>query len=353
MPRFEPSPPEWLNLVIERPKSPNQPRVGITIGDPAGIGPEIVLKAVANAQLGSVCQAVIIADAKALQKQAAGFGLPCDYPVVRDPSMLRSTGAQVMIFDVGDLCEAVAFGQLSASAGRAAAKFIEAAAQLCLEKRLDAVATAPINKEALKLAGLPFPGHTEMLTALCGAKHSLMCFFAGEVRVVLLTIHLSLAEAIGAVTKERVRQTIELTHREMQRFGISTPRIAVCGLNPHAGEHGMFGEEEIREINPAIAYCKGQGINVSGAYPADTIFVRAARGEFDTVIACYHDQGLVAVKCLAFGEAVNVTLGLPIIRTSVDHGTAFDIAGSGIAEPGSLTCAIKLAAKLCESQTNH
>jgi 4-hydroxythreonine-4-phosphate dehydrogenase len=332
--------------VIAIPESPNQPRVGITIGDPAGIGPEIVLKAVVDTELRSVCQPVIIADAKELQRQADLLGLACDYPIIRDPAMLKTTVGDAVIFDVGDLGDLPQFGHLSATAGRAAAKFIEAATQLCLEKRLAAMATAPINKEALKLAGIPFPGHTEMLTALSGARQSLMCFFAGEVRVVLLTIHLSLAEVIGAVTRERVIQTLELTDHEMRRFGIANPRIAVCGLNPHAGEHGLFGEEEIREINPAIEYCRGRGIHVSGAFPADTIFVRAARGEFDVVVACYHDQGLIAVKCLAFGEAVNVTLGLPIIRTSVDHGTAFDIAGRGIADPGSMICAIKLAAKL-------
>jgi 4-phospho-D-threonate 3-dehydrogenase / 4-phospho-D-erythronate 3-dehydrogenase len=328
------------------PESPNQPRVGITIGDPTGIGPEIVLKAVANVQLRSVCQSVIIGDARELQRQAGLFTLPCDYPIIRDPAQLDASAEAVVIVDVGDLCEGIEFGKLSANAGRAAVKFIETGAKLCLEKRVDAIATAPINKEALKLAGVPFPGHTEMLTALCGATQSLMCFFANDVRVVLLTIHLSLAEVTRAITRERVIQTIELTHTEMQRFGIQSPRIAVCGFNPHAGEHGLFGQEEIREINPAIEYCRGRGIQVSGAFPADTIFVRAARGEFDAVIACYHDQGLIAVKCLAFGEAVNVTLGLPIIRTSVDHGTAFDIAGRGIAEPGSMICAIELAAKL-------
>lgn len=291
---------------------------------------------------------IILGDAHELQRQAGMLGLPCAYPIIRDQAMLEVTPEPVVIFDVGDLCAGVAFGKLSAIAGRAAATFIETGVELCLEKKLDAMATAPINKEALKLAGIPFPGHTEMLTALCGARRSLMCFFANDVRVVLLTIHLSLADAIRAITRARVIETIELTHSEMQRFGIANPRLAVCGLNPHAGEHGLFGEEEIREINPAIQDCRARGINVSGAFPADTIFVRAARGQFDTVIACYHDQGLVAVKCLAFGEAVNVTLGLPIIRTSVDHGTAFDIAGSGTADPGSMICAIKLAAKLYE-----
>jgi len=173
-----------------------------------------------------------------------------------------------------------------------------------------------------------------------------MCFFAGGLRVVLLTIHVSLSEAIGAITRERVASALALTDREMRRFGISEPRIAVAGLNPHAGEHGLFGREEIEQIAPAIEECRARGIAVSGPFPADTLFVRAARGEFDVAVACYHDQGLIAVKCLSFGEAVNVTLGLPIIRTSVDHGTAFDIAGRAVADHSSMVEAIKLAARL-------
>jgi 4-hydroxythreonine-4-phosphate dehydrogenase len=187
---------------------------------------------------------------------------------------------------------------------------------------------------------------------LTGAGEVLMCFFAGDLRVFLLTIHVSLADAIRLITKERVEAALRLADRELRRFGIARPRIAVAGLNPHAGEHGMFGSEETREIMPAIEACRTRDqIQVSGPFPADTLFVRAARGEFDAVAACYHDQGLIAVKCLAFGEAVNVTLGLPIIRTSVDHGTAFDIAGRGIANHASLVEAIALAARLVKDRT--
>jgi 4-phospho-D-threonate 3-dehydrogenase / 4-phospho-D-erythronate 3-dehydrogenase len=324
----------------------NKPRVGITVGDPAGIGPEIVLKSAADASLRSVCQQVIIADAIELRRQAQILCLPCDYPVVNE-NAIGAVENDIVICDVGEVSNGLEFGKLSATAGSAAIACIETAVRLCLNHRIDAMATAPINKEALKLAGSPFPGHTEMLTSLCAAERSLMCFFAGNLRVVLLTIHMSLRDAIKAITAERVIQAIELTNREMQRFGISQPRIAVAGLNPHAGEHGLFGLEELEEIEPAIAYCRTQHqIEVSGPFPSDTLFVRAARGEFDTVIACYHDQGLIAVKCLAFGEAVNVTLGLPIIRTSVDHGTAFDKAGQGLAEHQSMMEAIKLAAIL-------
>ena len=327
----------------------NKPRIGITIGDASGIGPEIVLKAVADARLQSIARQFIIADASELQRQAQHFHLPANYPIVTESSLNSYPAADVVICDVGAVCKQVEFGKLSATTGQAAIEFITTGVNLCLRGELDAMATAPINKEALKLAGSPYPGHTEMLTALCGAVRSLMCFFAGELRVVLLTIHVSLADAIRAITRERIIEAAKLTHSEMQRFGIAAPRLAVAGLNPHASEHGLFGNEEQTQMEPAIEFCRHQlGINLAGPFPADTLFVRAAKGEFDAVLACYHDQGLIAVKCLAFGEAVNVTLGLPIIRTSVDHGTAFDIAGRGIAEHGSMVASIKLAVELAE-----
>ena len=192
-----------------------------------------------------------------------------------------------------------------------------------------------------------------MLAALTSAGDVLMCFFAGNLRVFLLTIHVSLADAIHSITRTRVEKALRLADRELRRFGLARPRIAVAGLNPHAGEHGLFGSEEAREIAPAIEACRNiDHIDASGPFPADTLFVRAARGEFDAVAACYHDQGLIAVKCMAFGEAVNVTLGLPIIRTSVDHGTAFDIAGRGIADHQSLVEAITLAARLVKDEIN-
>ncbi len=324
--------------------------VGITIGDPAGIGPEIALKSVVDLEVRAVCRPILIADAGALANQAARLGLACDYPVVIETELDLKENHPVAVFDTGSHAEGAQWGQLSAVAGRAAISFIEAGARLCLEGRLNALATAPINKESLRLAGSVFPGHTEMLASLCGVSDSLMCFFAGDLRVILLTIHTSLSDAIKAITKERVRDALVLADRELRRFGLARPRIAVAGLNPHAGEHGLFGQEEILEIIPAVEWCRQeQGIDVYGPFPADTLFVRAARGEFDAVMACYHDQGLIAVKCLAFGEAVNVTLGLPIIRTSVDHGTAFDIAGRGIADPGSMIEAIKLAARLAKN----
>lgn len=326
--------------------SPDKPRIGITIGDPSGIGPEIVLKAVADEEVRDICLPVIAGDAVDLNRQARELGLASSFPTRHESDLDLASFDGPVILDTNCVNEPVMWGSLSAASGRAAIAAIEACVRLCLAGKLDAMATAPINKESLKLAGSPFPGHTEMLTALCGAPESLMCFFAGNLRVFLLTVHCSLSDAIKAITKARVASAIELADRELRKLGIARPRIAVAGLNPHAGEHGLFGSEEASEIEPAIKECREKGIDVTGPFPADTLFLRGFKGEFDAAAACYHDQGLVAVKCLAFGRAVNVTLGLPIIRTSVDHGTAFDIAGRGVADHGSLVEAIKVAVGL-------
>ena len=329
------------------PGSPDKPRVGITLGDPAGIGPEIVLKAVADSSICSTCVPVIIGPASQLRVQARNLSLNADFPICVEAQFDPESFDEPQIVDTDTLHQNINWGELTAASGSAAIAAIEACVRLCLAGKLDAMTTAPINKESLKLAGSPFPGHTEMITALCGVNESLMCFFAGELKVFLLTIHSSLANAIKLITRARVASAIVLANRELRRFGVLRPRIAVAGLNPHAGEHGLFGNEEAREITPAIEDCRVKhNIEVTGPYPADTLFLRAWRGEFDAVAACYHDQALIAVKCLAFGDAVNVTLGLPIIRTSVDHGTAFDIAGRGVADHRSMVEAIKRAAQL-------
>ena len=288
-----------------------RPRIGITVGDPAGIGPEIARKAASDAAVLATCE-----------------------PILYGP------------VSEGDLA-AFTPGALSAAAGRAAHDAIVSAVADARRGTIDAVATAPINKEAFALAGLRWPGHTELLAALTGAPRVAMMFYADVLRVVLATVHIPLRDVPAALTRERLVETIELTAEEFPRFGFPNPRIGVAALNPHAGEHGLMGSEDDEVLRPAVDHCRGRGIEVSGPYPADTLFARAAhRREFDVVIAGYHDQGLIPVKLAAFGKAVNVTLGLPIIRTSVDHGTAFDIAGRGIADPSSLVEAILLAARL-------
>jgi 4-hydroxythreonine-4-phosphate dehydrogenase len=287
-----------------------RPRVAITSGDPAGIGPEIAARAAADPRVTEACDPVIFG-------QPSGTAFPA--------------------------------GRLSADAGRAAYDAIVRAVGAATSGDVDAIATAPVNKEAFKLAGLPWAGHTDLLGHLTGARHVAMMFHSEPLRVVLATVHVPLANVAGVLTKDLMADTIELTAREMPRFGYERPRIGVAGLNPHAGEHGLFGREEEIAIAPAVAACRAKGIDVSGPHPGDTIFVRARRNEFDVVVACYHDQGLIPIKLLAFGQAVNVTLGLPIIRTSVDHGTAFDIAGKGIADPESMIAAVLLAVKLANA----
>jgi 4-hydroxythreonine-4-phosphate dehydrogenase len=285
----------------------NAPRIAITVGDPSGIGPEIAARAAADAEVLALCEPVIYAP-------------PAD-----------STFAP---------------GVLSAAAGQAAHDVIVRAVADAQAGRVAAIATAPVNKEAFRLAGLPWIGHTELLAHLTGAPQVAMMFHSEPLRVVLATIHIALAAVPRALTQHVLARTIRLTAESLPRFGVPRPRIAVAGLNPHAGEPGLFGNEETATFAPAIAACRAGGIDVSGPFPGDTVFLRASRGEFDVVVASYHDQGLIPVKLLAFGQAVNVTLGLPIIRTSVDHGTAFDIAGKGIADAGSLISAIRLAARL-------
>lgn len=287
-----------------------KPRVAITVGDPAGIGPEIAGKAADDPRVRAVCE-----------------------PVLYQPSPEEQ-------FDIG---------RVSAPAGRAAYDAICAAVRAAQAGTVDAIATAPVNKLAFSRAGLPWKGHTDLLAHLTASPRVAMMFWSEPLKVVLATIHVPLAEVPGLITGEALANIFDLAARELPRFGIRAPRLALAGLNPHAGEDGLLGSEEVRVLRPAVEAARRRGLDVEGPFPGDTIFVRASRGEFDAVIACYHDQGLIPVKLLAFGQAVNVTLGLPIIRTSVDHGTAFDIAGSGAADPSSMIAATLLAARLATS----
>jgi 4-hydroxythreonine-4-phosphate dehydrogenase len=288
------------------------PRVALTVGDPSGIGPEIAAKAAADPRVRASCVPVI-------------FEPPTDasYPI----------------------------GEVSAAAGRAAYEVIVRAVSAAQRGEVDAIATAPVNKLAFAQAGLQWKGHTDLLAHLCHAAHVAMMFHAPQLNVVLATVHVPLADVPQQLTTSLLCDVISLTATSMPRFGVARPRIAMAALNPHAGESGLLGTEEETIIRPAVAQAGRRGINITGPWPADTIFVRASRGEFDVVIACYHDQGLIPVKLLAFGDAVNVTIGLPIVRTSVDHGTAFDIAGQGVADPGSMIKAVLLAARLAQAST--
>jgi 4-hydroxythreonine-4-phosphate dehydrogenase len=315
------------------------------MGDPAGIGPEVVLKAVAEEEIRRACIPVIIGDAQLLAHTARTLDLQSGYDIVRADEPFPEHSEPV-IYHLGNISGLIEPGIESGTAGKAAGGYIEAAVELCAAGSIDAVATAPINKRALFLGGYSFPGHTEFFAHLTGAEEYAMAFVAGNLRIVLLSTHVPLAEAIRLVERDRIVRRVNLTNRELQRWGIERPRIAVAALNPHGAEGGLFGVEEASEIMPAIDACRRDDINVLGPFSADTVFLRASRGEFDGVIACYHDQAMIPVKCLSFGEAVNVTLGLPFIRTSVDHGTAFDIAGKGLAEHSSMVAAIKLAAEL-------
>jgi 4-hydroxythreonine-4-phosphate dehydrogenase len=330
-----------------RRQRPRLPRVGITMGDPAGIGPEVVLKAVAEEEVRRICFPVIIGDAQLLAHTARTLDLQCGYDIVRFDEQLPSEIREPVIFHLDNVSGHVEPGIESGTAGKAAAGYIEAAVRLCAAGSVDAIATAPINKRALFLGGYSFPGHTEFLAQLTGTEEYAMAFVASNLRVVLISTHVPLAEAIRLVERDRIVRVARLTDRELRRWGIEKPRIAVAALNPHGAEGGLFGVEEASEIAPAVEECqRGDGLDVSGPFSADTVFLRASRGEFDAVVACYHDQAMIPVKCLSFGEAVNVTLGLPFIRTSVDHGTAFDIAGKGLAEHSSMMAAITLAAEL-------
>ena len=331
-----------------QPRGPSRlPRIGITMGDPAGIGPEVVLKAVAEEDVRRVCVPIIIGDAQLLSHTARTLDLQCGYDIVRFDERLPERISEPVIFHLDNINGYVEPGIESGTAGKAAAGYIEAAVELCAAGEVDAIATAPINKRALFLGGYSFPGHTEFLAHLTSTEEYAMAFVAANLRIVLISTHVPLAEAIRLVERDRIIRVIHLAHRELKRWGIERPRLAVAALNPHGAEGGLFGVEESAEIVPAVESCDGKdGMDVRGPYSADTIFLRASRGEFDAVIACYHDQAMIPVKCLSFGEAVNVTLGLPFIRTSVDHGTAFDIAGKGLAEHSSMVAAITLAAEL-------
>jgi 4-hydroxythreonine-4-phosphate dehydrogenase len=300
----------------------------VTMGDAAGIGPEIIVRA---AQQGALQGCTVVADVGVMRRAQALLGDATSIDVWQPPGLPSGLSEQP-------------WGQVRAACGRAAAVCIEAAVQRIQQGSADAMVTAPLHKEALAAAGLPYPGHTEMLQALAGGAPVRMMLANPELKVVLVTIHLALRRAIEAVTFDAVLQTLRITHKSL-----SAQRIAVAGLNPHAGEGGLFGDEERTIIAPAIEAAVAEGIPASGPYAPDTIFMRARKGEFDVVVAMTHDHGLIPVKYLGVEQGVNVTLGLPFVRTSPDHGTAFDIAGQGVADASSLVAALRWARQALQS----
>jgi 4-hydroxythreonine-4-phosphate dehydrogenase len=309
-----------------------KPRVAISLGDPAGIGPEVVLRALADAARPDAAW-VLYGSGRALEERARRFGLAVP------------TSLGVGVVETGPADEAP-LGRVSAAAGRAAAQAVLAAARDALAGRVEALVTAPLNKASLQAAGYPWPGHTELLAQAAGVSDVAMMFVGGGLRVALVTIHRSLRSVPEALDEAEVERVVRLVSRELPRLGAPSRRVALCGLNPHAGEGGLFGREELEILAPAVARLRAEGVDVSGPLPADSVFVRARRGEFDAVVANYHDQGLIPVKLAAFGHAVNVTLGLPFVRTSVDHGTGFDIVERGGADHTSLLEAMRLATQL-------
>lgn len=316
----------------------------ISMGDAAGIGPEIIAKAWATL----AAPAVVVGDAGVMRRALRQCGLSRPVALLDRPDEAPPPGALAVWTPDGlpaDLQDA-AQGAIDARCGVAAARCIEAAVRALQAGQGRALVTAPIHKEALHAAGSPYPGHTEMLQALAGGAAVRMMLANEALRVVLVTVHLALREAIEQVRRPRVLQTLQIADAALRRAGMASPRLAVAGLNPHAGEGGLFGREEIDEIAPAIADARAAGIDAQGPFAPDTVFMRARRGDFDAVVAMTHDHGLIPVKYLGLDEGVNITLGLPFVRTSPDHGTAFDIAGRGLADPASLLAACRMALRL-------
>lgn len=320
-------------------------RIAITLGDPGGIGPEVAVKSAINPKVLAVASPILIGRKDVLKDVLKLLHLPLK---IRSISTVTESNPKEGFLEIieTEAKGGLTCGAASASGGIAAYLAIERAVRLALSGEIDAICTAPISKESLKLAGLPWPGHTEMLAELTQTENYAMMLVGGGLRVILVTIHIPLGKVPSSITTKQVLKSIQMAKEACLMFGIETPDIAVAGLNPHAGESGMFGNEEERAIMPAIKRANAMGISASGPYPPDTVFYRALKGEFDIVVSMYHDQGLIPIKLLAFDTGVNVTVGLPIIRTSPDHGTAFDIAWKGLAEPKSMTEAIKLAASL-------
>jgi 4-hydroxythreonine-4-phosphate dehydrogenase len=326
------------------------PLIAVTMGDPAGIGPEIVAKTFADPGFGDENRALVVGDPTILERAARLLELQLRVNEIEGPEEAVFETGVADVLAVGELPEDLPFGALDARAGDAAFRYLQRATELANAGRVGAIATAPLNKEAMHLAGHNYPGHTEILAQLTGTKDYAMMLVTDELKVIHVSTHVSLREAIERVRPERERAVIRLAHDSLRKLGIEEPKVAVAGLNPHAGEAGLFGTEDAEHIAPAVAAAVEEGIDATGPWPPDTVMMRARQGHFDIVVVQYHDQGHIPVKLMGFDTGVNVTVGLPFFRTSVDHGTAFDIAGTGEADHASMRAAIDLARTLAGAE---
>lgn len=328
---------------------PNKPIIGITMGDAAGIGPEIIVKALNQEEVYRKCKPLVIGDAKTLEKVKPIVQSTLKINKIQDPSEAMFEYGTIDVIDLDIIPADLPFGEVSAIAGDGAYRFLAKAIDLAKEKKIDSICTAPLNKEAMHKGGHMYPGHTEILADLTDTEDFSMMLTTPNLKVIHLTTHMGLIEAIESINPERTYKVIKLAHDTLFKAGFNNPSIAVCGINPHAGENGLFGNgEEEEKLVPGIEKAQLEGINATGPYPADTLFFRAGRGDFDVVVACYHDQGHAPIKVMGIEDGVNITVGLKggIIRTSVDHGTAFDIAGKNIAGEKAMLAAIYSAIEL-------
>ncbi|MHC4124539.1 MAG: 4-hydroxythreonine-4-phosphate dehydrogenase PdxA, partial [Planctomycetota bacterium] len=336
-----------MNELTDKNSLDNQPVIGITMGDPVGIGPEIIVKALAKPELYRLARFIIFGTEEQLEYAADKAEILPFWVRCQHEKITRDFPSKVLVADYDDYAVPLWFKGPSRIAGQISLQFCFDAVDAAKRKIIDAVVTAPISKTSWNLAGAKWPGHTEMLAELCKSRRKVMMFTAGPLRLALATIHEALFEVRHKFTIGCVFEPIDLLNTTLQEyFGIKNPRIGVAALNPHASEDGQFGDEEQRIIKPAILLAQQHGINCQGPFPADSMFVKAARGHFDGVVAMYHDQGMIPIKLMSFEKAVNITIGIPIIRTSPAHGTAFDIAGENIANPSSMTSAIKTAIQM-------
>lgn len=325
-----------------------RPIIAVTMGDPAGIGPEVTVKALMTGDTYDYCRPLVVGEGLVIQKNLDLAGIPLRLNKINNAGEAQFCPDVIDLIDLSNLGEQqITAGRISASCGKASVEYIYRAAEMAVRKEVNAIVTAPINKEATRQAGLGELGHLEILASRTGSREYATMLVSGCLRTVHLTTHYALKEALAYVTREKIMARLDLINRSFLEWGYKHPRIAVAALNPHGGEGGILGREEIEEILPAVNEANKKGIDARGPYPADTVFVRAIRGEFEVVLALYHDQGHIPVKVYGFEKSFSVALGLPFIRTSVDHGTAFDIAGKGIAQAESMVEAIKAAAALC------